>query len=423
LNFTHIHGMLLALIFLILLAAFFSAAEIGMMSINRYRLRHLVRKKNRAAKRVSELLERPDRLLGVILIGNNFATILASSLATVIAVHWYGEVGVGLAAIVLTFVMLIFSDITPKTLAALYPQQIAFAFSLVLKFLLTVCYPIVWFVNGIANGLLRLFGIKLKRGGLDALSHEELRTIVHEATGKTLSGYQGMLISILDLANVTVEDIMIPRNEIMGIDLNQNWESILEQLTESHHTRLPLYKESIDHVEGVLHLRHALNLLASKKLNKETLIGIASEPYFVPEGTALNIQLINFQQEKSRSALVVDEYGDIQGLITLEDILEEIVGEFTTNLSTAKNVRRNRDGSYTVNGGAMVRELNRNLDWDLPTRGAKTLSGIIVEYLEMFPQTGLCLRLADYPMEILEVEENMVKTVRIWPKLRFAQKG
>lgn len=414
-----IHYLIALLIFLIFVSAFFSAAEIGMMSLNRYRLRHLVRKKTPGAKRASELLERPDRLLGIILIGNNFANILASAVATVIAVHFFSNLGVVLTTIVLTLVILIFAEITPKTLAALYPEQIAFPSSLILKFLLLIMYPLVWIINGISNGLLRIFGIKLTHGGLDTLSHEELHTVVREAAGKTASGYQRMLVSILDLEKATVEDIMIPRNEIIGINMEDDWQTILNQLTISQHTRLPIYRESIDHVEGILHLRKALNLLAENRLNKENLQKIADEVYFVPEGTSLNVQLINFQQQKTRSALVVDEYGDIQGLITLEDILEEIVGEFTTNLaSTTDEVRRQKDGSYLVEGGVTIRELNRMMHWELPTSGPKTLNGIIVENLETLPTTGVCLRLAGYPIEIIEVQENTVKTARIWPKLR-----
>lgn len=414
-----LHILFSVLVILILIAAFFSAAEIGMMSINRYRLRNLVRKKNPAAKRVSQLLERPDRLLGIILIGNNFANIFASAVATIIAVKLFGDIGVAIATVLLTLIILIFGEITPKTLAALYPEKIAFPSALVLKWLLFFLYPIVWIINTISNGLLRLFRVKLVKGGLDTISHEELRTIVREATGKTLSMYQEMLLSVLDLQKVTVDDIMVPRNEIIGIDLEQDWEEILKQLTVSQHTRLPVYRETIDQVEGMLHLRRALNLLAQNRLNKKTLSEIAGEIYFVPEGTPLNIQLLNFRQKKQRSGLVVDEYGDILGLITLEDILEEIVGEFTTNLAAArKDIQRQKDGSYLVDGSITIRELNRIMKWDFPTHGPKTLNGLIIEYLETLPSTDICLRLAGYPIEIDAVEENKIKTARIWPRLR-----
>lgn len=418
-NTASLHYLIILLIFLIFLSAFFSAAEIGMMSLNRYRLRNLVRKKNRTARRVSKLLERPDRLLGIVLIGNNFANIFASAIATVITIRIFGTAGVILATIVLTLIILIIAEITPKTLAALHPEKVAFASSIPLWWLLRILYPVVWCVNVISNGLLRLLGIKLKHGGLDTLSHEELRTIVREATGKTITMYQEMLLSILDLQKVTVEDIMIPRNDIIGIDINDDWDIILNQLTLSQHTRLPIYRETIEHVEGMLHLRRALNLLAQNRLNKKSLLAVADEVYFVPEGTPLNIQLLNFRQKKLRSGLVVDEYGEILGLITLEDILEEIVGEFTTNLSTASRaIERQRDGSYLVDGSVTARELNRIMKWELPTHGPKTLSGLIVEYLEALPTTAVALRLAGYPIEIIEVEENRVKVARIMPKLR-----
>lgn len=415
-----IHILIGSLIFLICLSAFFSAAEIGMMSLNRYRLRNLVRKKNRAARRVNELLARPDRLLGIILIGNNFANIGASAIATIIAAYYFGDIGVAIGTVLLTLVILIFAEITPKTLAALYPEQVAFSCSVPLKILLVVLYPLVWIINGISNGLLRIFNIDVRRGGLDTLSHEELRTIVREATGKGVSAYQEMLLRILDLEKITVNDIMIPRSDIMGIDIEDDWDKILKQLTVSQHTRIPVYRDTLDHMEGMLHLRKALNLLAEKRLNKRTLLGIVDEAYFVPSGTPLNIQLINFRRKKICSALVVDEYGDIEGLVTLEDILEEIVGEFTTDIAaTRRSVVLQKDGSYLVSGNVSIRELNRSLNWELPVkRGTKTLSGVIVEYLETLPSTGVGLRLAGYPIEIVEVEENTVKTARIWPKLK-----
>lgn len=413
----NLHSWFFVLLLLIFLAAFFSAAEIGMMSINRYRLRHLVRKNIPAAKRVSQMLERPDRLLGVILIGNNFATILASAVATIIAVKLFGDVGVAVATVLLTFIILIFAEITPKTLAALYPEKIAFPISLPLKILLIVFYPVVWIVNSMSNGLLRIFGIKLKKGGLDAISHEELRTIVREATGKTGSS-QEMLLSILDLQKVSVEDILVPRNKIVGIDLENSWDEILNQLKTVQHTRLPLYRDDIDHVEGMLHLRRALNLMSENQLTKDNLLAIADPVYFVPEGTPLNIQLVNFRQLKARSALVVDEYGEILGLVTLEDILEEIVGEFTTSLTTTRHyIAQQKDGSYLIDGAVSVRELNRTMNWELPIPEAtRTLNGLVVEYLEMIPTTPICLKLNGYPMEVIELEENRIKLIRLWPK-------
>ena len=417
---TNSHDVLLLSIFLLLcVAALFSCAETSMMALNRYRLRHLMRKYS-SARRVNDLLQRPDRLLGVILLGSNVVGFAASALTTLLAYHWFGDVGVIFGTILLTIVFLVFGEIAPKTLAAMHPEPIALALSLPLKILLTLAYPIIWILNLIVNGLLRLFRVKV--AGLDAgiLSHEELHTVVREATKKVGGSHRDMLLSILELEKASVEDVMVPRNEIVGIDIENDWDVILQQLTLSHHTRVPVYRESIENVLGILHLRRALNLLAQNRLDKSSLLEVTDAPYFVPEGTLLNVQLINFRLQKLRSGLVVDEYGDILGLITLEDILEEIVGEFTTNVvaSTRKNIRHKKDGSYVIEGGASVRDLNRVMKWELPITGPKTLSGLIVEYLEMLPQVGLCLRLAGYPIEILEIEENTVKTAQIWPKLR-----
>ncbi len=414
------HVLIGLLIFLVILSAFFSAAETAMMSLNRYRLRNLVRKNHRAAKYASQLLERPDLLLSVILIGDNCADIFASSVATLIVVQEFGNAAVVGATLLLTLIILIFAEIAPKTCAAMYPERVAFASVYVLKFLLLVLYPVIWLVNAASNLVLRIFGIKVSRKTLEKLNHEELHTVLREATGLTVTSYQGMLLSILDLEAKTVEDIMIPRQDIMGIDLDEDWNSILQNLTKSQHTRIPLYSDSIDHVKGMLHLRRALNLLAKDRLNKKTLLEIADPVYFVPEGTPLNVQLINFKEQKCRSALVVDEYGDIQGLITLEDILEEIVGEFTTSLvATTQDAQKQKDGSYLVDGGVNIRELNRLMHADLPTKGPKTLNGLILEYLETLPMIGVGFRLAGYPIEIIALEENMVKTARIWPKLRL----
>lgn len=420
-----IHLLIATLIFLIFISAFFSAAETGMMALNRYRLRHLVRKKNRAAKRVNSLLKRTDRLLGVILIGNNFANIFASSIATLLAIRFFGDLGVAVCTALLAIVILIFGEIIPKTLAAIYSQKIAFLVSWPLKLLLSLFYPLVWIVSVMVGGFLRLFRIKIKEGGAEhLLSTEELRTLVYETgtSGKISSNYQDMLLSVLDLEKVTVEDIMIPRNRIVGIDINDDWPKIINQLTGSQYTKLPLYRNNIDQVEGVLHLRRALHLIAENRLNKDTLLQAAEDVYFVPEGTPLNVQLLNFQRQKRRLGLVVDEYGDIQGLVTLEDLLEEIVGEFTTNItSLSEQAQKNSDGSYEIDGAVSVRELNRFFNWELPTDGPRTLSGLIIEYLEMLPNTGIALRLGGYPIEILEVKANKVKLARIWPELRMEE--
>jgi len=402
------------LIFLILSSAFFSASETSMMAINRYRLRHLAAKKHRAAMRVNELLERPDRLIGVILLGNNFVNILASSIATIIAVNLMGEAGIAVAAASLTVVILIFSEVTPKTVAALDPERIAFPASLIIKPLLHVLYPLVWLLNSIGNALLRMLGISEHDQDSYRLNTDELRTVVHEAEGIIPKRHQQMLLGILDLERVTVEDIMVPRNEIIGIDIHLPLDVITEQLATSRHTRLPLYRESIDNVIGMIHMRKLLRLFKSGDLSKKVLEESAKELYFVPEGTPLNTQLLNFQRHQRRIGLVVNEYGDIQGLVTLEDILEEIVGEFTTNPDALNSaLHPQEDGTFLVDGSITIRELNRVMQWHLPTEGPKTLNGLILEYLEVIPEAGTSLRLEGYPIEIVQMANNAVKTVRI----------
>jgi Mg2+/Co2+ transporter CorB len=417
----HLHLSLLigALFFLLLFSAFFSASETSMMAINRYRLRHLAAKKHRAAIRVSELLERPDRLLGVILLGNNFVNILASAIGTVIAVEFMGEAGIAVATLALTTVILIFSEVTPKTIAAIYPERVAFPSSYLIKPLLIALYPLVWLLNMISNLVLSFLGVRRPESESHRLSSEELRTIVHEAGGLIPKRHQQMLLGIMDLEKVTVEDIMVPRHEIMGIDLSLPLDTITEQLATRQHTRLPLYRESIDNVIGMLHLRKMLNLFKREDgLTKESLEKAAQDPYFVPEGTPLYTQLLNFQRHQQRTGLVVNEYGDIQGLVTLEDILEEIVGEFTTNPDALNpDVHPQEDGTYLVDGSITLRELNRFMQWHLPTDGPKTLNGLILDHLESIPDAETSLLLEGYPIDIVRIANNTVKTVRIYPHL------
>tara|TARA_B100000989_G_scaffold299040_1_gene292387 strand:+ start:12409 stop:13677 length:1269 start_codon:yes stop_codon:yes gene_type:complete len=416
---TSVGALFIALIALICLSGFFSGSETGMMSLNRYRLRHLARAKNRAALRVSRLLERPDRILGVILIGNTFANILASAIATVIAVRLFGEIGVVIATVILTLVVLIFAEIAPKTLAALFPQRIAFIVSWPLQLLLKILYPVVWLATAVANTILRAFGVKVGHRGADRLTSEELRTVVMESAGRITSHHQEMLLRILDIEKVTVDDVMIPRSEIVGINLDDDWADISQQITGARHTKLPMYRGDINNVQGILHMRDALRLLSEGRLDKASLEKTAREVYFVPEVTPLNIQLLNFRSEKQRLALVVDEYGDIQGLVSLEDVLEELVGEFAGETpSVSKFVTQAPDGSYMVDGSVNIRELNRLMEWEFPTTGPKTLNGLIIEYLETIPEHSACLRLNGYPVEVVEIKDNRVKQVRIYPALR-----
>ncbi len=387
-----------------------------MMAINRYRLRHLAAHGNIAAQRVNRLLERPDRLIGVILLGNNFVNILASSIATVIAVDLMGEAGIPVAAALLTLIILVFSEVTPKTVAALHPEKVAFPFSFVIRPLLILLYPLVWILNIISNNLLKLLGISQEDSDAHRLSSEELRTVVHEAEGIISKKHQQMLLGIMDLEKVTVEDIMIPRNEVIGIDLNAPQDIIEDQLATSQHTRLPLYRESIDNVVGMIHLRKVIHLFKHEEFTKKALEEIAKDLYFVPAGTPLSMQLLNFQRHERRVGLVVDEYGDIQGLITIEDILEEVVGEFTSNPDSLNPaIHPQEDNTVLVDASIAIRELNRIMQWNLPTEGPKTLNGLILDYLEAIPEAGISLLLEGYPIEIVQVTNNAVKMVRVHP--------
>jgi Mg2+/Co2+ transporter CorB len=408
-----------ALIFLIFVSGFFSGSETGLMSLNRYRLRHLADKKNKAAIRTQRLLERPEKLIGLILLGNNFVNILASAIATVIGLRLLGEAGIAVATGILTFVILVFAEVTPKTIAALHPERFALPSSLILSPLLKLLYPVVWIINQLTAGIFKLLGVKSEDGANLRLSSEELRVVVNEASSMIPGRHQTMLLSILDLEKATIEDIMIPRNEIVGIDINDDWDEIVSQLTESQHTRLPVYEDDIDHVIGLIHLRRTIRLFQTQEFSKQDFRDLIRDVYFVPEGVPLNTQLINFQKERRRIGLVVNEYGEIQGLITLEDILEEIVGEFTTDpAASSKDIHLQEDGTYLVDGSTSVRELNKLLHWTLPTEGPKTLNGLVIEYLEHIPDPGTSMLLSGYPVEIVQTSQNTVKTVRIDPRLK-----
>lgn len=404
---------------LIVISGYFSGSETGMMSLNRYRLKHLAKSGHKGAKRVEKLLDRPDRLIGLILIGNNLVNILASAIATIIGMRLYGDLGVAIATGALTMVVLVFAEVTPKTVAALYPERVSYASSILLTILMKVLSPLVMLVNFITNGFIRLLGVKADHTVEDHLSSEELRTVVNEAGGLIPRRHQDMLVSILDLEHVTVNDIMVPRNEITGIDINDDWKSIVRQLTHSPHGRIVFYRDQIDEVVGMLRLREAYRLMLEKnEFNKETLLRAADEVYYIPEGTPLNVQMLKFQRNKQRIGLIVDEYGDIIGLITLEDILEEIIGEFTTSISPSLSdeISPQGDGSFLIEGSTNIRDINKGLKWDLPTDGPRTLNGLILEHLEDIPESHLSVRVAGHPMEIVEIEENRIKLVRVYPK-------
>jgi Mg2+/Co2+ transporter CorB len=402
------------LLFLVVFSGFFSGAEIGMMSLNRYRLRHLVKKKNKQALRVSRLLAHPDRVLCVVLIGNTLANILASMVATILGQRLYGDAGVAIATVLLTLIVLIFSEMTPKTLAALHPQQVAFATSLPLLILQSIFAPLVYLISCTANGLLRLVGVSFDSMHKDVLSGEELRLVVHEAGSLMPIEHKSMLISLLDLEQACVEDIMVPKSDIVGIDLQQPWHELLVQLEMAQHTRLPLYRGTIDSLVGMVHLRSVLNLVLEDSLDMEGLLKITDAPYYIPEGTSLNVQILNFQKMKRRSCFVVDEYGDLQGLVTMEDILEEVVGDFTTDIATlSKDITSQEDGSVVVDASITLRNMNRLLHWQLPLIGPRTLSGLIIEYLGYIPPADCCLMIESYQIEVLKVSENTIKSVRM----------
>jgi Mg2+/Co2+ transporter CorB len=403
---------------LLVLAAFLAGSETALMSLNRYRLRHRAKAGNRAAKLAETLLAKPDRLIGLILLLSTVVNVASPMLVGFIALRLGGEFLVAFGAVMLTLVLLIFCEVAPKTFGALRPERVALPAAYVYAPLLWALYPFVWATNLLANGVLRLLGVSPQQAS-HSLSSEELRTVVAEAGAMIPHRHQQMLVSILDLEKATVEDIMVPRTEIAGIDIDDAWDQILEQLRQSQHTRLPVFQGDIDRIIGVLHMKRVVHELARSHLDREGLIEAASvrDAYFVPSGTTLNTQLLNFQRDKRRMAFVVDEYGDIQGLVTLEDILEEIVGEFTTDPAAMmhKDVRRDADGSYIANASTTIRALNRSMRWNLPTDGPKTLNGLIVEFLETIPEPGTTLKLADYMLEVLQTGDNAIKTVRIRP--------
>ena len=385
-----------------------------MLALNRYRLRHLAKHNHRGAKIANALLQRPDRLIGLILIGNNFVNIAAASISTVIATRIWGDLGIAIATGGLTLIILIFAEVTPKTLAALHPEKIAFPAAFVLRPLLFILYPFVWLVNQICNRILRIFGVTIDDAKQEQISREELRSIVNEAGALIPKKHQHMLLSILDLEQVTVEDIMVPRNEILGIDLDDDIDEIIDQLRSSQHTWLPVYKNDINQVSGLLHMRKAAQFLTDEDVTKAALVQASQEPYFIPESTTLNNQLLNFQREKRRIGLVVDEYGDIQGLATLEDILEEIVGEFTTDASANnREIHPQEDGSFIIDGSANMRDINKALSWQLPTSGPKTLNGLIMETLESIPDANVAFRYQNYYIETIQTKDNIVKTARV----------
>ncbi len=386
------------------------------MALNRYRLKHLQQEGHKGALRAGKLLARPDRLIGLILIGNNLVNILGSAIATVVAIRLYGDAGIAIATILLTIVILIFAEITPKTIAAIHPEKVAFPASFILLPLMKLAMPLVWSINAITNGLLALLGFKTNTTSEDALTQEELRTIVNESGGLIPRRHRNMLVNILDLEQVSVNDIMVPRNEIYGVDLEDADDIILQRLKSSTHTLVPVYRGDINKIEGILHLRNLGKCLDGDGLNRTALLRELQEPYFTPENTALHIQLRHFQQRKLRLGMIVDEYGDIMGLVALEDILEEIVGNFTSNLvEDQEEIATMADGGASCTGSIPIRDINRQFGWSLPTDGPKTISGLALEALEDFPVGQATVRIGAYQLDIEGIEGNAITQVRVTP--------
>ncbi len=402
---------------LLLVSAFFSASETALMAINRYRLRYLAQMGVSPAKRVLFLLKKPDRLLATILIGNTFANIVASAVATMLAIHFWGEIGVVLATVVLTLLVLILSEIAPKTLAVTHPQKFSFIVSWPLVLIFYLLYPIVWLATKISNGLLRLLGVKLQHAHSDRLTSEELRSVVADSTGKMTAHHQEMLLRILDLEKMTVNDVMIPRNKIVSIDIDDDLEKIRLQLLSCNMKEIPVYQDDVNEIKGILPVFNALELFFGPNPDKKAIFSLMKEPYFIPEETLLSTQMKHFKLKDRNHAFVVDEYGDILGLVSLGNIVHEIVGELAMERSGEEAlVQSEIEGSYIVNATIHVRELNRILQVNFPSEGPRTLSGLVTEYLEAMPQAGTCLSLGGCRLEILEVEGNKISLIRILPR-------
>ena len=402
-----------SIIFLLFLSAFFSGVETAMMSLNRYRLKHLVKENNKGAIRADKLLKRPDRLLGVILIGNNFVNILAASLTTVLCLNLFGDSGVVIGSIALTLIILIFAEITPKTFAALNSEKVALPASLILKYLQKILRPLVVFVNFFTNFFMRLTGTKETTFNED-LSPEELKSVLENSGDLIPKKYQDMLISVLELDKVSVDEVMTQRSEIIGIDINQSIENILNSLQNNQKDFLPVYDESLDELRGIIDLYGITTFLSNEDKSIENLIDSLEEAYFTPENTPLSTQLFNFQKNKKTTAVVIDEYGSVKGIVTIKDVLEEIVGELATDIDKESvEIMEQKDGSYLIDASISLRELNKKLDWELPINGAKTLNGLIIDKIETIPENNIKIEIENYLIETVLIRNNMIKIARV----------
>lgn len=409
--------MLVFIVLLIICSGFFSGSETGLMSLNRYRIRHLAKHKHKGAKRTISLLKRPDRILGIILIGNTFANIMASALATTLAEKWFGQLGIFLSTILLTLVVLIFAEVMPKTLAALYPERFAFPASIVLKFLLWVLYPIVWLANLSANSILRLFGIHVpKTAPNDPLTKDELHSVVTESSATLTRKYRNMLLGILELESITVSDVMLPRKKVEAVDLNQPAKAIIDDIIQCPHRKIIAYRDDLENIVGVLSTHQVLGYFShQEKVTKADILKLIQEPYFIPQTASLQTQLLNFQKKGERFGIAIDEYGAIEGIITVEDIIEEIVGEFSDTFELSEFITKLSDESYLVSGSVTIRELNRHLNLKLSTKGPNTLSGLITEHLETIPSAPCCMKIQGRIVEVTNISHNMIEKARIYP--------
>jgi len=402
-----------SIFFLLCLSAFFSSAETGMMALNRFKLKHLVKQRNKSAIRANKLLQRPDRLLGIILIGNNFVNILAAALTTILCLRLFGDSGVLIGSIILTMIVLIFAEVTPKTFAANYSEKVALPSSLILKFLQKLLYPLVWIVNFFSNSILKLLGVKEKESEED-LSPEELKSILENSGDLIPSRYQEMLLSVLELDKISIDEIMIPKNEIIGIDLSKDIEEIGDFLKDSKKEFFPIFDQNLDDIKGIINLYGINSFLSSQKKDRESLLQNSEEVYFALENTSLNIQLNNFQKDKKKVAVVLDEYGSVKGMVDIKDILEEIVGELSDPHEEVKiDIKEQKDGSYLIDAGISAREVNKRLGWDLPLTGPKTLNGLILENTETIPEANISLEIENYHIETVLIKDNMIKFAKV----------
>jgi len=405
--------LIIVLIILFLLSAFFSGSETALMSINKYKMRHQAKLNNKGAKAAKKLLENPDKIIGVILLGNNLTNILITQIATLISLRLYGDIGLAIATGLLTIFILIFAELTPKTIGEMHSEKIAYSSSLLYRPMLILLYPFVFIINLIANSIIKIMGLK-ENVAKSSLSTEELKTVLSESSIKFPKPHLKMLESIIDLEKATVEDIMIPRSDIYGIDISDDIATVVSNFKITPYTRIPVYEDNIENLLGLIHIKNIAPLLASKSINDSEIKKLIKKPYYIVSGTSLYKQLISFQKEKRRIGFIIDEYGNIQGLVTLEDILEEIVGDFTSDPSSNEEITTtNNENIYIIDGGAHIREINQELDIKLISKEAKTINGFILEHTENLPKINDIIKIQGHTFKVLESIDNAVKTVHL----------